>query len=39
MQQWFMVDGKFYKTLEEIPEAQRKKMAQTAKKQIEFDLE
>lgn len=39
MDQWYMVDGKFYKTLEEIPADKRKKMNKLAEKQIRFSFE
>lgn len=39
MDQWFMVEGKFYKTLEEIPAAQRKEMEASARRQLDISFE
>ncbi|MDF3129576.1 transporter substrate-binding domain-containing protein [Kiritimatiellaeota bacterium B1221] len=39
MDHWFMVDGKFYKTIEEVPEDKREKMNTLADKQVKFLIE
>ncbi len=39
MEHWYMVDGKYYKTMEEVPADKREKMNKMAEQQIKFLIE